>query len=174
MKRLAFILALAALSAVAPIAGAQQNAPGVTSSEIKIGQTMPYSGPISGYGTIGKAELAYFKMINDQGGINGRKINLISRDDAYSPPKTVEQIRKLVEEENVAFIFQSLGDVTNAAVQRYLNDRGIPQLFLADGSARWDDPQHYHWTMSWQPSYRVEGRIDAAYILRTKPDIVQW
>ena len=170
MKRLAFILALAALTAAAPTARAQQNAPGITDSEIKIGQTMPYSGPISGYGTIGKAEIAYFRMINDQGGINGRKINLISRDDGYSPPKTVEQIRKLVEEENVAFIFQSLGDVTNAAVQRYLNDRGIPQLFLADGSARWDDPQHYHWTMAWQPSYRVEGRIDAAYILRTKPD----
>jgi branched-chain amino acid transport system substrate-binding protein len=170
MKRRPFLFALAAITAAIPAALAQKNAPGITDTEIKIGQTMPYSGPISGYGTIGKAEAAYFKMINDQGGINGRKINLISRDDAYSPPKTVEQIRKLVEEENVAFIFQSLGDVTNAAVQRYLNDRGIPQLFLADGSARWDDPQHYHWTMAWQPSYRVEGRIDAAYILRTKPD----
>jgi branched-chain amino acid transport system substrate-binding protein len=144
--------------------------PGITGTEIKIGQTMAYSGPASGYGTMGRAELAYFKMINDNGGINGRKINLISRDDGYSPPKTVEQIRKLVEEENVAFIFQSLGDVTNAAVQRYLNDRGIPQLFIADGSSRWDDPQHFHWTMGWQPSFRAEGHIHAAYILRTKPD----
>jgi branched-chain amino acid transport system substrate-binding protein len=182
MKLYPFILALAAIGASTPILAAQgdapsnvpgaqaANAPGITDTEIKIGQTMPYSGPISGYGTIGKAELAYFKMVNDNGGINGRKINLISHDDGYSPPKTVEQIRELVEVENVAFIFQSLGDVTNAAVQRYLNDRGIPQLFLADGSARWDDPQHFHWTMAWQPSYRTEGRIDAAYILRTKPD----
>jgi branched-chain amino acid transport system substrate-binding protein len=174
MKLYQFVLALAAIGAGTPVLAAQgdppSNTPGITDTEIKIGQTMPYSGPISGYGTIGKAELAYFRMINDNGGINGRKINLISRDDGYSPPKTVEQIRKLVEEDNVAFIFQSLGDVTNAAVQRYLNDRGIPQLFLADGSARWDDPQHFHWTMGWQPSYRTEGRIDAAYILRTKPD----
>jgi branched-chain amino acid transport system substrate-binding protein len=174
MKLYPFILALMAIGAsTGTLAGqgdAPPNAPGITDTEIKIGQTMPYSGPISGYGTIGKAELAYFRMINDNGGINGRKINLISRDDGYSPPKTVEQIRELVEVENVAFIFQSLGDVTNAAVQRYLNDRGIPQLFLADGSARWDDPQHFHWTMAWQPSYRTEGRIDAAYILRTKPD----
>ena len=146
------------------------NAPGVTDTEIKIGQTMPYSGPISAYGTIGRAELAYFKMINDGGGINGRKLNLISLDDGDSPPKTVEEIRKLVEEDQVAFIFQSLGDVTNAAVQRYLNDRGIPQLFVADGSSKWDDPQHFPWTMSWQPSYRTEGHIDAAYILQIKPD----
>src|SRR6201995_2330286 len=146
------------------------NAPGITSAEIKIGQTMPYSGPISMYGTIGRAELAYFKIINDNGGINGRKINLISRDDGYSPPKTVEQIRKLVEEDKVAFIFQSLGDITNAAVERYLNDRGVPQLFVAVGSARWDDPQHFPWTMGGQPSFRTEGRIDAAFILRTKPD----
>ena len=174
MKRLSVIflsaIIISGLSVVAGRGAEPPNAPGITDTEIKIGQTMPYSGPISGYGTIGKAELAYFRMVNDNGGINGRKINLISRDDGYSPPKTVEQIRELVEVENVAFIFQSLGDVTNAAVQRYLNDRGIPQLFLADGSARWDDPQHFHWTMAWQPSYRTEGRIDAAYILRTKPD----
>ena len=174
MKQLSVIflpaIIISGLSVVAGRGAEPPNAPGITDTEIKIGQTMPYSGPISGYGTIGKAELAYFRMVNDNGGINGRKINLISRDDGYSPPKTVEQIRKLVEVDNVAFIFQSLGDVTNAAVQRYLNDRGIPQLFLADGSARWDDPQHFHWTMAWQPSYRTEGRIDAAYILRTRPD----
>ncbi len=168
---MAIVLAIgSALPVVAQQRAAQPNAPGVTDTEIKIGQTMPYSGPISGYSTIGRAELAYFRMINDQGGINGRKINLISRDDAYSPPKTVEQIRRLVEEDNVAFIFQSLGDVTNAAVERYLNDRGIPQLFLSDGSSRWDDPKHFPWTMSWQPSYQTEGLVDAAYILQYKPN----
>ena len=182
MKLCPLILALLAIGTSTPILAGQgdapsnvpaaqaANAPGVTDTEIKIGQTMPYSGPISAYGTIGRAELAYFKMINDGGGINGRKLNLISLDDGYSPPKTVEQIRKLVEEDQVAFIFQSLGDVTNAAVQRYLNDRGVPQLFLADGSSKWDDPQHFPWTMSWQPSYRTEGHIDAAYILQIKPD----
>jgi branched-chain amino acid transport system substrate-binding protein len=182
MKLYPFILALLAIGASTPIWAAPgdapsdaptahaANAPGITDTEIKVGQTMPYSGPISGYATIGRAELAYFRMINDSGGINGRKLNLISRDDGYSPPKTVEQIRKLVEEDKVAFIFQSLGDVTNAAVERYLNDRGIPQLFLADGSSKWDDPQHFPWTMAWQPSYRTEGRIDAAYILQAKPD----
>ncbi len=154
-----------------PAAGsAAVNAPGVTDSEIKIGQTMPYSGPASVYGTIGRAELAYFRMINDNGGINGRKLNLISRDDGYSPPKTVEQIRKLVEEEQVAFIFQSLGDVTNAAIQRYLNQRHVPQLFVADGSSTWDNPKQFPWTMAWQPSYRTEGEIDAKYILQYRPD----
>jgi branched-chain amino acid transport system substrate-binding protein len=174
MKLKYTIMLLAAIGSALPVAAqqreAQKNAPGVTDTEIKIGQTMPYSGPISGYSTIGKAELAYLKMINDQGGINGRKLNLLSRDDAYSPPKTVEQIRRLVEEDQVAFIFQSLGDVTNAAIQRYLNDRGIPQLFLADGSSKWDDPKHFPWTMAWQPSYRTEGHIDAAYVLKYKPD----
>jgi len=148
----------------------QKNAPGITDSEIKIGQTMPYSGPVSAYGAIGRAQLAYFRMINDQGGINGRKINLISLDDGYSPPKTVEQIRRLVEQDQVAFIFQSLGDVTNAAVQRYLNERHVPQLFLADGSSIWDDPQHFPWSMGWQPSYRTAAHIDAKYILENKPD----
>ncbi len=174
MKRLSVIVLsatiISGLSAAAGRGAEQQNAPGITDTEIKIGQTMPYSGPISVYGTIGRTELAYFRMVNDNGGINGRKINLISLDDGYSPPKTVEQIRKLVEDDKVAFIFQSLGDVTNAAVEKYLNDRGIPQLFLGDGSSRWDDPQHFPWTMAWQPSYRTEGHIDAAYILQTKPD----
>jgi branched-chain amino acid transport system substrate-binding protein len=179
MKLYPFILALVAIGASTPILAGQgdapsnlpaANAPGITDTEIKIGQTMPYSGPISGYGTIGRAELAYFKMINDNGGINGRKLNLISLDDGYSPPKTVEQIRKLVEEDKVAFIFQILGDVTNAAVERYLNARGVPQLFVGDGSSRWDDPQHFPRTMAWQPSYRTEGHIDAAYILQYKPD----
>ena len=180
MKLCPFVLALLAIGASTQILAGQADepspavqaakVPGITDTEIMIGQTMPYSGPISGFATIGRAELAYFKMINDGGGISGRKLNLISRDDGYSPPKTVEQIRKLVEEDKVAFIFQSLGDVTNAAVQRYLNDRGIPQLFLADGSSKWDDPQHFPWTMAWGPSFRTEGHIDAAYILQTKPN----
>jgi branched-chain amino acid transport system substrate-binding protein len=180
MKLCPFVLALLAIGASTQILAGQADepspavqaaqVPGITDTEIMIGQTMPYSGPISGFATIGRAELAYFKMINDGGGISGRKLNLISRDDGYSPPKTVEQIRKLVEEDKVAFIFQSLGDVTNAAVQRYLNDRGIPQLFVADGSSKWDDPQHFPWTMAWGPSFRTEGHIDANYILQTKPD----
>jgi ABC-type branched-subunit amino acid transport system substrate-binding protein len=161
----------AMLVGVAPTTAAEKNyAPGITDTEIKIGQTMPYSGPASPYGAIGKAELAYFKMLNEHGGINGRKINLISLDDGYNPPKTVEQIRRLVEQDQVAFIFQSLGDVTNVVVQKYLNDRKIPQLFLADGSSRWDDPQHFPWTMPWQPSYRTEGHVDAKYVLQHKPD----
>jgi branched-chain amino acid transport system substrate-binding protein len=147
-----------------------RNAPGITGTEIKIGQTMPYSGPISAYGAVGRAELAYFKRLNQQGGINGRKINLISLDDGYSPPKTVEQIRRLVEVDQVAFIFQSLGDSTNAAIQRYLNQHRVPQLLLADGSSVWDDPQHFPWTMSFVPSYRTAAHIDAKYILEHRPD----
>jgi len=160
------LLALAAGSA--PPAAAEE--PGVTNTEIKIGQTMPYSGPASAYGTIGKAETAYFKMINDQGGINGRKINLISLDDGYSPPKTVEQIRRLVEEENVAFIFQSLGTPSNTAIQKYMNAKKVPQLFVATGASKWGDPKNFHWTMGWQPDYRTEARIYAKYILKEKPD----
>jgi branched-chain amino acid transport system substrate-binding protein len=149
--------------------GGKRYALGVTDTEIKIGQTWPYSGPISSYAPTGRAEVAFFKMINDQGGINGRKVNLISVDDAYSPPKTVEQIRRLVERDQVAFIFQSLGDVTNAAIQRYLNDRHIPQLFVADGSSRWNDPRHFPWTMGWSPSFQTEAHIHAKYILQSKP-----
>jgi branched-chain amino acid transport system substrate-binding protein len=163
------VLGVAAVSAN-PAVAQKHYAPGVTDTEIKIGQTMPYSGPLSAYSAIGKTELAYFKMINEHGGINGRKINLLSLDDGYNPPKTVEQIRKLVEQDNVAFIFQSLGSVTNAVIQKYLNDHEIPQLFLADGTSRWDDPQHFPWTMPWQPSYRTEGHVDAAYILKNKPE----
>jgi branched-chain amino acid transport system substrate-binding protein len=146
------------------------NAPGVTDSEIKIGQTMAYSGPLSSYGVIGKTELAYFKMINEAGGINGRKINLISVDDGYSPPKTVEQIRRLIEQENVAFIFNSLGTPPNTAIQPYLNENKIPQLFVATGAAMWGDPQHFPWTMGWQPNYQTEARIFAKHILATKRD----
>jgi branched-chain amino acid transport system substrate-binding protein len=143
--------------------------PGVTATEIKIGQTMPYSGPASAYGVIGKADVAYFKMINDKGGINGRKINLISLDDGYSPPKAVEQTRKLVESEGVALIFNSLGTATSTAVQGYLNDKKIPQLFVATGADKWANPTKFPWTMGWQPSYRAEAKVYAAYIQKEKP-----
>ena len=164
------LLTAAALLALAAIPALAADTPGVTATEIKIGQTMPYSGPASAYGTIGKVETAYFSMINEQGGINGRKINLISLDDGYSPPKTVEQIRRLVEQEQVAFIFQSLGTPSNTAIHKYLNDRKVPQLFVATGASKWGDPQHFHWTMGWQPDYRTEARIYARYILKNKPD----
>jgi branched-chain amino acid transport system substrate-binding protein len=144
--------------------------PGVTATEIKIGQTMPYSGPASAYGVIGKTEAGFFKMINEKGGINGRKINLISLDDSYSPPKTVEQIRKLVESEGVAFIFNSLGTPSNTAIQNYLNEKKVPQLFVATGADKWADPTNHPWTMGWQPSYRTEAQIYARYLTEEKKD----
>jgi branched-chain amino acid transport system substrate-binding protein len=147
-----------------------QYGPGASDTEIKIGNTMPYSGPASPYGTIGKSEAAYFKMINEQGGINGRKINFISRDDSYSPPKTVEQVRKLVEQDNVLALFQTFGTAPNSAIREYLNDNNVPQLFVRTGADKWNDPQHYPWTMGWQPSYRIEARIYARYILKNIPD----
>ena len=143
--------------------------PGVTKTSIKIGQTMPYSGPAAAYGAIGKADVAYFAMINEQGGINGRKVELISRDDGYNPAKTVEQIRKLVEDDQVAFIFNSLGTPSNTAIQGYLTDNKIPQLFVATGASKWNDPAEHPWTMGWQPNYRVEARIYAKYILENMP-----
>jgi branched-chain amino acid transport system substrate-binding protein len=146
------------------------NAPGVTDTEIKIGQTMPYGGPASNYGVFGRTEAAYFKMINEQGGVNGRKLNLISLDDGYSPPKTVEQTRRLVEQEQVAFIFGSLGTPTNAAVHQYLNDNKVPQLFIASSAAMFGDPQHYPWTMGGALNYQTEAHIFAKHILETKPD----
>ena len=150
-------------------AGSQSD-PGVSDTEIKIGNAMPYSGPASAWGMVGKSEAAYFAMINDQGGVNGRKINFISRDDGYSPPKTVEMVRKLVEEDQVLLLFQTLGTASNAAVQDYLNDRKIPQLFVATGADRWNDPKKHPWTMGWQPSYRVEARIYGRYILSNLSD----
>src|SRR4051812_11675179 len=142
---------------------------GANDTEIKVGQTMPYSGPGSSYGTIGKAEVAYFKMINDQGGINGRKINLISLDDGYSPPRTVEQIRRLVEEEQVLLTFQTLGTAANTAIQKYMNAKKVPQLFVATGATKWGDPEHYPWTMGWQPPYQHESHIYAKYVLQNRP-----
>ncbi len=151
------------------LAGGQYG-PGVTDTEIKIGNTMPYSGPASAYGAIGKANAAYIAMINEQGGVNGRKINFISRDDGYSPPKTVELVRKLVEEEGVLFLFDTLGTPPNTAIQGYLNDNKVPQLFAATGADKWNDPKHFPWTMGWQPSYRIEARIYGRYILKNLPN----
>jgi branched-chain amino acid transport system substrate-binding protein len=146
------------------------NAPGVTDVEIKIGQSFPYSGPASGYGVIARAEAAYFKMINEKGGVNGRKLNLISLDDGYSAPKTVEQTRRLIEEERVAFIFQTFGGFTNLAIRPYLNENKVPQLFGAAGADQVDDPQHFPWTVGFNPATSTEGRIYAKHILATKPD----
>jgi branched-chain amino acid transport system substrate-binding protein len=143
---------------------------GVTDNEIKIGNVEAYSGPASAYGVIGKTEDAYFKMINDQGGINGRKINFISYDDGYSPPKTVEQVRKLIESDEVFLVFNALGTPTQSGVQKYHNAKKVPQLFLATGASKWNDPKEFPWTMGFQPSYRVEARIFAKYILKNKPD----
>src|SRR6202166_1171719 len=143
---------------------------GATDTEIKIGNIMPYSGPASAYGVIGKTETAYFKMINEAGGVNGRKINFISLDDSYSPPKTVEQIRRLVEQEQVAFIFQSLGTPCNAAIRQYLNDNKVPQLFVSTGAAMFSDPQHFPWTIGFNPNYQTEAKIYGKHILQTKPD----
>jgi len=145
-------------------------APGISDNEIKIGQTMPYSGPASAWGTVGRAELAYIKMINDQGGINGRKINLISLDDAYSPPKTVEQTRRLVEQDDVAFVFSGLGTAANLAVRKYLNDHQVPQLFLLSGSEQFNDPEHFPWSISIIPFYLLDGQTHARYILEHNPD----
>ena len=143
---------------------------GATDTEIKIGNIMPYSGPASSYGLIGKTEEAYFRMVNDQGGINGRKINFITYDDGYSPPKAVEQARKLVESDEVLVVFNPLGTPSNSAIQKYLNSKKIPQLFVATGATKWNDPKGFPWTMGWQPSYQSEAQIYAKFILKEKPD----
>ena len=167
----AALLAAGALVLTGPaFADGKTNAPGITDTEIIIGQTMPYSGPSSAWGADGLAEIAYIKMLNERGGVNGRKIKLISLDDGYSPPKTVEQTRKLVEQDDVAFIFSSLGTPTNTAIQKYLNEKKVPQLFVATGASKWADPEHFPWTMGWPPSYYTEARIYARYILEHKPD----
>jgi ABC-type branched-subunit amino acid transport system substrate-binding protein len=142
---------------------------GATDSQIKIGNIMPYSGPASAYAVIGKTETALFQMINDEGGINGRKMAFISYDDGYSPPKTFEQARRLVEDDNVLLIFNSLGTPTNSAIHTYMNEKKVPQVFVATGAAKWNDPKHFPWTMGWQPSYQTEARIYAKYILTEKP-----
>src|SRR6202453_2902023 len=159
INRRTFLQSSAAAAAFAATASSARadNAPGVTDTEIKIGQTMPYSGPASAYGVIGRTEAAYFKMINEQGGINGRKINFISLDDAYSPPKTVEQVRRLVEDEKVAFTFQTLGTAPNLAIRQYLNDNKVPQLFVSTGAAVFSDPERFPWTIGFNPNYQNEG-----------------
>jgi ABC-type branched-subunit amino acid transport system substrate-binding protein len=169
-------IAIASAAAFAVLAASSSGAlaqkkydPGATDTEIKIGNIMPYSGPASAYGVIGKTEAAYFKMINDAGGINGRKINFISYDDGYSPPKTVEQARKLVESDEVLLIFNSLGTPPNSAIHKYMNSKKVPQLFVATGATKWNDPKDFPWTMGWQPSYQSEARIYAKYILKEKP-----
>src|SRR6201989_1336725 len=143
---------------------------GATDTEIKIGNIMPYSGPASAYGVIGSTEAAYFKKINAEGGINGRKINFISYDDGYSPPKTVEQARKLVESDEVLFIFNPLGTPPNSAIQKYMNSKKVPQLFVATGATKWNDPKDFPWTMGWQPNYQSETQIYAKYLLKEKPN----
>ncbi len=174
MRKRIFTLAVAsvltAALSVAATAAEKKYDTGASDTEIKIGQTVPFSGPASAYATVGKAQAAYMKMINDQGGVNGRKINLIQYDDAYSPPKTVEQVRKLVESDEVLLTFQIIGTAPNAAVEKYLNARKVPQLFAATGAARFTDPKHYPWTMGFNPNYFVEGRIYGQYILKEHPN----
>jgi len=160
----------AALIGSNALAQAAKYGPGASATEIKLGQTMPYSGPASAYGTIGKAQAAYFKMINDNGGINGRKINLISLDDGYSPPKTVEQVRRLVEQDEVLALFQTLGTPPNSAIHKYVNAKKVPHLLLATGATKWGDPKNFPWTMGFNLSYQSEGQIYAKWLLKNKPN----
>jgi ABC-type branched-subunit amino acid transport system substrate-binding protein len=153
-----------------PAAAQKKYDPGASDTEIRIGNTNPYSGPASAYGTIGKAIAAYFRMVNEQGGINKRKVTFISYDDGYSPPKTVEMVRKLVEQDQVLFIFQTLGTPSNTAIHKYMNAKKVPQLFVATGATKWNDPKNFPWTMGWQPNYQTEARIYAKYILQTRPN----
>jgi len=168
--KLAAVGVLATTLSMLPASAQKKYDTGATDTEIKIGQTVPLSGPASAYATVGKAQAAYMKMINDQGGINGRKISLIQYDDAYSPPKTVEQVRKLVESDEVLLTFQIIGTAPNAAVEKYLNAKKVPQLFAATGAARFTDPKHFPWTMGFNPNYFVEGRIYGQYILKEHPN----
>jgi branched-chain amino acid transport system substrate-binding protein len=165
----AAVLALLAATSTGAFAEKKYDA-GASDTEIKIGNIMPYSGPASAYGVIGKTEEAYFKKINAEGGINGRKITFISLDDAYSPPKAVEQARKLIESDGVLLIFNSLGTPSNVAIQKYMNDNKVPQLFVASGATKWNDPKDFPWTMGWQPSYQSEARSYARYLIKEKPD----
>lgn len=165
LASLALGLALAAPGVLAQ----KRYDPGASDKVIKIGQTMPYSGPASAYGTIGKVEAAYFKKINDEGGINGRKIEFITLDDGYSPPKTVEMVRRLVEQDEVLLVFQTLGTPSNTAIQKYMQAKKVPQLFVATGATKWNDPKGNPWTMGWQPNYQTETTIYARHILKEKP-----
>jgi ABC-type branched-subunit amino acid transport system substrate-binding protein len=170
VSSLAAASAIVVSLSISPAGAEKKYDPGATDSEIKVGQTVPFSGPASAYATVGKAQAAYVRMINDQGGVNGRRINLIQYDDAYSPPKTVEQVRKLVEGDEVLLTFQIIGTAPNAAVQKYLNARKVPQLFAATGAAKFTDPRNFPWTFGFNPSYFVEGRIYGQYILKEHPN----
>jgi branched-chain amino acid transport system substrate-binding protein len=167
---LALLLAIGLTSLVAAAGAGAQTVVGVTATEIKVGNTNPYSGPASAYGTIGKALGAYFKKVNDEGGINGRKINYITYDDGYAPPKTVEMVRKLVEQDQVALLFQTLGTPPNSAIHRYMNQQKTPHLFVATGATKWNDAKNFPWTMGFQPNYQTEGRVYAAHMLKNTPD----
>ncbi len=172
MLRRRSLLTAAAAAGFVPAAPAILRAaenPGVTATEIRIGNTMPYSGPASAYGTIGKADAAAFRMANDMGGFAGRKINFISYDDSYSPPKTVEQIRRLVEQDQVACLFNTLGTPSNTAIVKYCNEKAVPQLFVSSGADKWGNYKEHPWTIGWQPSYVTEAQIYAKYILKEKP-----
>src|SRR6186997_2289524 len=170
-RRIATILLGLAMATSATAALAQKKYDtGASDTEIKIGNIVPYSGPASAYGVVGKAMGAVFKKVNDEGGINGRKINFISYDDAYSPPKAVEQARKLVESDEVLLVFNSLGTPSNSAIQKYMNSKKVPQLFVATGATKWNDSKDFPWTMGWQPNYQSETQIYAKYLLKNKPD----
>jgi branched-chain amino acid transport system substrate-binding protein len=169
-RRIVMLALAAALPLVGHAAAEQRNAPGVSETEIKIGQSMPYSGPASAYGQLGRVEAAYFAWLNQRGGINGRKITLISVDDGYSPPKAVEQVRKLVEQDDVAAIFNVLGTPINMAIRKYLNAKKVPQLFVAAGSPNFADPEHFPWTIGWQPTLTTEAKFYAAHLLATAPE----
>jgi len=159
-----------AVAAAGPALAQKKYDPGASDTEIKVGNTNPYSGPASAYGLIGKTIDAYFKKVNAEGGINGRKVNFISYDDGYSPPKAVEQVRKLVESDEVLLVFQPLGTPSNTAIQKYMNSKKVPQLFVATGATKWGDPKGNPWTMGWQPTYQAEGQIYAKYILKNHPN----
>ena len=169
MKRSIVFLAVS-LGLMAPAMAQKKYDPGASDREIKIGNTNPYSGPASAYGTIGKSIAAYFRMVNDHGGINGRKVNFVSYDDSYSPPKTVEMARKLVEQDEVLFVFQTLGTPSNTAIHQYMNMKKVPQMHVATGATKWNDPKGHPWTMGWQPNYQSEAKIYAQHILQTKPN----
>src|SRR5437868_6786348 len=165
----ALLAAVLAAVLTSPALAQKKYDPGASDKEIKVGNTNPYSGPASAYGAIGKSIAAYFRMVNDRGGINGRKLNFISYDDGYSPPKTVEMARKLVEQDEVLLLFQSLGTPSNTAIHKYMNAKKVPQLFVATGATKWNDPKSFPWTMGWLPSYQSESRIYAKYLIKEKP-----
>ena len=173
MKKRVLLIGTAALAATTlslPVLAQKKYDPGANDKEIKIGQSMPYSGPASAYGVIGKVQAAYFKRLNEKGGINGRRINFISLDDGYSPPKTVEVIRKLVEQEEVLFTMGTLGTPSNTAIHKYMNAKKVPHLFLATGASKWNDPKNFPWTIGFNPNYHSEGKLYAQDILKTKPN----